>query len=340
MDRKTFLKTQKRAAKLFQDSIKKDRLAQAYLFYGETTSPLKQACVFIAKSLWCSNPIENLACEQCESCIRFQDKIRPDFMEIDGEDKIIKKDQIKEVQDRLTKTNIEKNHRTILLINKIDNITDKAANALLKSLEEPQGEEIFLLTTYNLDKVLPTILSRCVTVRIDPLSKKQTIDDLLANPIYIEDEKNGEIKQTIIDLSYCQCYFLTSLYSSRLEMASILEKDNSFKDASDIAEQFINDLATSLNKAGYTLLKESINKRDTKCYNYVYLILHNVFSSILLDDIDESFPFMDILDDLKSKRNVIYNCDLVLKDILQNQIYNFNKSLCASRIAESLIKDV
>lgn len=85
----------------------------------------------------------------------------------------IKITSIREIR-RITSMSIYGNGKKIVLILDADRMTDQAANALLKTLEEPIGDTILILTTINKDALLPTIISRCQQIRFDEL----TVDEI------------------------------------------------------------------------------------------------------------------------------------------------------------------
>lgn len=331
MNKEQFVKYQPIASKLLANSIKKNRLSSAYLFYGNKNAPLLDVALFLAKSIWCDSPIDFFACDKCNSCLKFDANIRPDLMLLDGKNQSIKKEQIDALQDKFSKTSFENGHRPIYIINNVENVTWQAIDLLLKFIEEPKADRIGFLTSNNLDDVKQTILSRCIKVRIDPIDKNILIDDLLNNPINIDKKKASP-------LSYGQAYFLSCFFSTRKEIDEMLSSDDSFLKGFDMAENFLNTLCVSFFKASYVILKDSSEKYDAKCYNWMYLILHNVFLTTLLDNNTDDYPFKDVVEKLKDKKEVIRKVDDVVEDIIyKNSIpLSLNKTLSASRVAFAL----
>ena len=112
MDKKILLKAEPKLAKLFINSRKKDRVANAYLLYGNRNAPLKETAVYLAKSLSCEQDL--LACDNCPSCKRFNNGIRPDFYLIDGEETTIKKDDIKSLESAFQVAVANNKHKSII----------------------------------------------------------------------------------------------------------------------------------------------------------------------------------------------------------------------------------
>ncbi len=332
MDKDTFLHYESKAAKLFINSRKTGRLSSAYLLYGERNAPLKETALYLAKSLGCEKDV--LACDDCDSCRRFNKGIHPDFVLIDGEKTRIKKEDIQNLQDKFSESAFEKGHRLCYVIHRVENITEKAANTILKFLEEPREGQVAILTSYNIDKVLKTILSRSVLVRIDPLDMVQMQKDLVENPIVLPGEKKKKDEE--IRFNEGQAYILSKYFSSYDSVRNTLLEDTSFLEGYQIAESFLNDLTASSAQAGYTLLLQTSLKKGTSCYNWMYLILHDVFASVLLDTVEEGNPFKDIILKLSKNKDKIARADAVVKEALAYQHINYNPTLLSARLIRAL----
>ncbi len=332
MDKDTFLQYEPKAAKLFINSRKTGRLSSAYLLYGERNAPLKETALYLAKSLGCEK--ELLACDQCDSCKRFNKGIHPDFVLIDGETTRIKKEDIQNLQDKFSESAFEKGHRLCYVIHRIENITEKAANTILKFLEEPREGQVAILTSYNIDKVLKTILSRSVLVKIDPLDMDKMQRDLINNPIILSGEKKK--KEEEIHFNEGEAYILSRYFSYYDSVKNTLTQDSSFLEGYQIAESFLNDLTVSTSQAGYTLLLQTSLKKGTSCYNWMYLILHDVFASVLLDNVKDDNPFRDIILKLSKNKDKIARADAVVKEALAYQHINYNPTLLSARLIRAL----
>ncbi len=85
---------------------------------------------------------------------------------------IIKINSIREVRRESSMSTVQRGRR-IFIISEADQMGDEASNTLLKTLEEPSGDTMLILTTSHKDALLPTILSRCQNIRFDPLSEDE-----------------------------------------------------------------------------------------------------------------------------------------------------------------------
>ncbi len=326
MDEETLKKYEPRLYQLFTNSRKKNRLSNAYLLYGDKNAPLKDVAMLLAESLACEKSI--VACKNCPSCHRFEEGIRPDFVFIDGEYEAIKKEDISALEEKFALSALEKNHHLTYVIHRIDNITEKAANALLKFLEEPKEGQVAFLTTYNLDRVLKTIVSRSLTVRVEPLDLVALYNDLQDNPISVG-KKN-------ISLNPYQAYILTKFASSRKEAEEILLVDNSFIEACDTIEVFLNDLSVSLDSGTYSLLHFTNTIKDAKCYQWIFQILEVIIDEVLLNRIDDENPLSSLITGLKkNSKNLIATRNVLVEAISRKQA-NLNSTLTIVRIIDRL----
>jgi DNA polymerase-3 subunit delta' len=150
---------------ILKSAMAKDRIAHAYLFYGMDGIGKKTTASVFARALNCRE-VEP-PCDACASCRKAEHKNHPNIITIQAEGQFIKIGAVKEIQARMTFRPAE--GRRIFILQEADRMNAAAANALLKTLEEPSAGNILLLTTAR-PHVLPmTILSRCQHLRFSPL---------------------------------------------------------------------------------------------------------------------------------------------------------------------------
>lgn len=176
----TLKKTQNIAYQTLKNSFSTKHTSHAYLLQGGPSVHLLDIAHFIAQSFICQTPVEGLACETCPNCIRIEDHAYPDFIVVDGESSSIKKQDIEDIQIEFNKTSFEENGKKIYILNMFENATAGASNSLLKFLEEPVEDVIAIITTRNISKILPTIISRCQVIRLKETSKQELFDSLLS----------------------------------------------------------------------------------------------------------------------------------------------------------------
>lgn len=335
MDKSTLEKYEPKLCRLFVNSRKTNRLSSAYLLYGANNAPLKEIALYLSKSLNCENDI--LACDECASCKRFNQGIRPDFILIDGQKDMIKKGDIQDLEKKFSLSVYEKGHTLSYVINRVDNMNNEASNALLKFLEEPKVGQIAFLTTTNLDRVLPTIRSRAIAIRIDPIHIKEFQQELLEAPLLLLEE--GKKKENEIHLSALQAYILSRNFSSLEEVKEALNENVSILDGITAGEMFLNEYANNLKSASYILLKETTILKDGKCYNWMYLTILDIFESVLLNDKNPDNPLCDVIDSLQKYYKEITSGVETIKDMMTHKNLNYNATLLAGRFLKSLTKE-
>ncbi len=164
---------------LLDSILKNQKFSHAYLFYGEDGVGKKTIARQFAQAIFCEN--DNKPCMECDGCKKFLTKNHPDYFEIGmdsskGKQGFNVSDARKLIEDAYVKPN-EGSYK-IFLLNNVDSLLTAAANTLLKTLEEPPKNVIFLLTSCSRSGVLETVSSRCVPVGICPVQYEICFDEI------------------------------------------------------------------------------------------------------------------------------------------------------------------
>ena len=156
--------------KILRESIQSNNIPHSFIFSGIEGIGKKLFAREYAKNIMC---LENGNCKNtCDSCIKFDSKSHPDFIEINPDGKAIKIDQIRNMQERIAEKPIISNKK-VYIINNADFMTEESQNCLLKTLEEPPEYAIIVLVTSNESKLLATIKSRCVFIKFNKISNEE-----------------------------------------------------------------------------------------------------------------------------------------------------------------------
>ncbi|MBP5417894.1 MAG: DNA polymerase III subunit [Clostridiales bacterium] len=162
----------------------------AFLLVGPSGIGKKTLGREFAKGLLCSHPTENGACGTCPSCHYMQAGTHPDYKELllpQGEKNI----KVADVRSKiLSDVGIMSQiaERKVYLID-ADGLAEEGQNALLKTLEEPPKHVVFILTVSDEAKLLPTILSRTVSIRLLPNTEEEVKEAILRrNPDTLPEE--------------------------------------------------------------------------------------------------------------------------------------------------------
>lgn len=137
------------------DEADNNRLPPAYLFYGLSGIGKKRVALEFVRHLFCSQ-----SCGSCSACIQVSNNNHPDFYLIAPQGKSISIDVIRGLKKSLGKTVFSAPLKAVVIDDAHD-MTVASANSLLKTLEEPPGNTLFILMAPHLSKILPTIRSRC-----------------------------------------------------------------------------------------------------------------------------------------------------------------------------------
>ncbi len=148
---------------LWQQLAGRAQHAHAYLLHGPAGIGKRALAERLMARLLCQRPEGLDACGQCKSCLLLQAGSHPDnyVLEPEEADKAIKVDQVRELVSFVVQT-AQLGGRKVVLIEPVESMNINAANALLKSLEEPSGNTVLLLVSHQPSRLLPTIKSRCV----------------------------------------------------------------------------------------------------------------------------------------------------------------------------------
>jgi DNA polymerase-3 subunit delta' len=163
------------AVDLLRGHLKNERVRHAYLFTGPQGVGRRTLALRLAQTLNCSQPLgPGIPCGECRACRLIDRMQHPDFMVVQAEEvgTTLKVDQIRELQRTLSLSPYEATYKIALLL-RFEEANPSAANALLKTLEEPPSQVVMLLTASDGEALLPTIVSRCEVIRLRPLSVTQ-----------------------------------------------------------------------------------------------------------------------------------------------------------------------
>lgn len=244
------------------------KVAHAYLFHGPSGTPKEEFAYLLAQSLICANPDEQgYACENCNECTRIAQQNFSDLIVLDGTSTSIKKDHILKLQHEFNKTGLEHTGKKIYILQRAENATPDALNSLLKFLEEPTSDMVAILLVEQLDRLLPTIVSRCQLIPFHPLSASHCF-------AICKDE-----------LEELDAYLLSAMIRSPREMKEAYESDE-YQHAQYLFQKFIEEFLKSPFYALDLLIKEGFDgkkKRDGKrCMQYFLEMLMTFYKDILM----------------------------------------------------------
>ncbi|MBR1908460.1 DNA polymerase III subunit gamma/tau [bacterium] len=172
-----------------KNAIKLNKIAHAYLFTGPRGTGKTSSARILAKSLNCENGPTVKPCGKCESCTDIINSTPVDVIEIDAASNR-KVEDAQNILEKIQYVPVNGKYK-IYIIDEVHMLSNTAFNALLKTLEEPPENVIFILATTEPQKVLDTIKSRCQ--RYD--FKRITTEDIVKHLEYISEKENINIEK-------------------------------------------------------------------------------------------------------------------------------------------------
>ena len=224
-----------------RNAIRTNHLAHAYLFCGPRGVGKTTCARIFAKTINCLTPTaENDACNQCESCVAFNEQRSFNIHELDA----ASNNSVEDIRSLIDQVRIppQIGKYSVYIIDEVHKLSQGAFNALLKTLEEPPSYAIFILATTEKHKVLPTILSRCQVYDFSRITVADTIHHLQyvakQEGISVSEEALNVVAQkadggmrdalSIFDqlVSFCGT---TISYEQAIEVLNVLDTDYYFR---------------------------------------------------------------------------------------------------------------
>ena len=178
---------QEHIKKTLTSAIELGKISHAYLFTGPRGTGKTSTARILAKSLNCKNGPTAKPCGECESCKDIINSVPIDVIEIDAASNR-KVEDAQSILEKVQYVPVNGKYK-IYIIDEVHMLTNHAFNALLKTLEEPPENVIFILATTEVHKVLDTIKSRCQ--RFD--FRRITTEDIVKHLRYISNEEKINI---------------------------------------------------------------------------------------------------------------------------------------------------
>lgn len=252
---------QEHITEVLQNAILSKRIAHAYLFTGPRGVGKTSMARILAKSLNCVEGPTITPCNKCHNCVEIAAGISADVIEIDGASNT-GVDDIRELQRELLYAPSQSLYK-IYIIDEVHMLSKNAFNALLKTLEEPPDNVIFIFATTEPFKVLPTIISRCQ--RYD--FKRIPMDAIIKRVGIIMQEENIEIDAESLHL--------------------IANKaDGSLRDALSLADQVISYCG---NRVTIDKVREIFGLIPTQIYCNIMKLIHSKNNAGLLEEMQYIF---------------------------------------------------
>lgn len=230
------------AYRILENSLRTQKYAHAYLLSGEKGTPKMETAILLAQSILCTH-VDGFACETCDTCVRIKNHTYTDCRYMDGETTSIKKKDILELQEEFNKTAVEMGGKKVYIMNYAENATPDALNSLLKFLEEPTNDLLAILIVEQMDRLLPTIISRCQMIPFRKVNVKDVYE------LCVKEHMNS-----------LDAYLLSQLVGNKEEIDEMLEDEN-YQRSRILAMQMLEDFTKDKYLALYHLQKDGFKDK-------------------------------------------------------------------------------
>jgi len=180
---------QDRIVETLKSAISRQRVPHALLFAGPKGPALRLTALELAKALLCVSATAAGGCDRCEECRMIEGCFHPDLFIVEPPDegsRVIKVEVVRQISARAGLRPLRA-RKKVFIIDGFEMMNETAQNALLKTLEEPPGDTVFILIAYALENLLPTVRSRVQLLNFRP------------DPSAEADPEAGKVKTQILD---------------------------------------------------------------------------------------------------------------------------------------------
>lgn len=189
---------QKPIVRTLKNAISTGKMAHAYLFAGPRGTGKTSMARLFAKALNCEQGV-GCQCNRCQNCVEITEGTHPDVIEIDAASNN-GVDQVRDLIEKVRYSPIKGKYK-VYIIDEVHMMTTGAFNALLKTIEEPPENVIFILCTTEPYKVIPTILSRCQRFDFSKVSSEDMTEKLVEILGKEKTNYDNEGLKAIVDLA-------------------------------------------------------------------------------------------------------------------------------------------
>lgn len=330
------------------NAIKNNRLHHAYVLHGIRGVGKTTTARIIAKTINCLDDemrLQGLACGVCKNCVAIANSHHQDVFEFDAASRTGVND-VREIIDSIAYAPVEARFK-VYIIDEFHMMSDSAFNALLKTLEEPPPSVKFIFATTEINKVLPTILSRCQRFdlrRLDEIEIANHLKNILAKENFFAEEQainliakysEGSVRDS---LSLMDQALASNNHDKTLSLA-IVENMLGLSDRFRVIELLENLFAGDIKKSQKTFLEIYQNTSDIlQLTRDILELIHKISLIKLLDDYQLDSYSKNQFDNLKKMADSLELSNLLrVWQLITKSIRDINSTGSAKIFFEMLI---
>lgn len=167
---------QEHITKIIKNQIDTNKISHAYIFSGTRGTGKTTAAKIFARAINCLDPKDGEPCNKCEACLSVLEGNTTDVVEMDAASNN-SVENIRSIRQEVSYSTTGLKYK-VYIIDEAHMLSTSAFNALLKTLEEPPENVVFILATTEEHKILPTILSRCIRFEFKKISNENIVKRL------------------------------------------------------------------------------------------------------------------------------------------------------------------
>jgi len=247
---------QENVTRILRNQVKSKKISHAYIFSGTRGTGKTSSAKLFARAINCLNPKDGEPCNECEVCKSILEGNTTDVVEMDAASNN-SVENIRQIRQEVIYATIDVKYR-VYIIDEAHMLTTSAFNALLKTLEEPPENVIFILATTEKHKIPVTILSRCLRFDFDRLSEEKIANRLK----YICDKEGIKYEDKV-------CEYIAKL------------ADGALRDAISILDRCISEMDDTLKLSE---IKKIVGAIDDEILNNV---VNNIYEFNILDVLND-----------------------------------------------------